>query len=373
MRVAMLSQLYLPFLGGAEKQLSSVLERLPALGIEAMVIARRHDGSPVDDVVNGIPVHRIPVGTSRELASLTYTARALPVLRRFRPDVVHAHELRSPSTTAIAYRMLTGTPVVAKVLRGGSLGDVAALSRNRLGRLRLNRLLRSIDAFAVISDEIDGELAAFGVEDARRNFIPNGVDTDRYRPATAGERAAARAALGLGEGPVALFAGRLEPEKRAEQLAALWPQVRAAAPGAELLIAGTGAREAAVRRAAGEGVRVLGRHTDMPRLFAAADLFVLPSEAEGLSNAMLEAMASGLGCVATAVGAAPQLLGDRRGWLVPVDDGPALIRALTEALTDTGSGPDRRRALRRKVEENYSIDVTAARLAALYRRLARKA
>ena len=372
LRVAMLTQVYLPFIGGAEKQLASLLRRLPALGIDATVITRRHDDSPVDDIVEGIPVHRIAVGRSRELASLAYTAKAMLALRRFGPDVIHAHELRSPSTTAVAYRRLTGTPVVAKVLRGGSLGDIGVLSRKPLDRLRLRTLLRSIDAFAVISQEIDAELAACGVAPGRRFFIPNGVDSDRHRPATPSERAAARAGLGLGDGPVALFAGRLEPEKRVEQLVALWPAVRAALPGAQLVVVGTGSRVDAVQRAAAEGVTVAGKQTDMLPFFAAADTFVLPSEAEGLSNSMLEAMASGLDCVATAVGAAPDLLAGNLGALVPVDDPARLTQALVASLARPEDHDARRRALRRRVETEYSLDATANRLAALYRRLARR-
>jgi len=370
-RVAMLTQRYLPFVGGAEKQLSSVLQRLPSLGIEAMVITRRHDDSPVDDFVDGIPVHRVTVGGQRELASVTYTVKTLAALHRFRPDVVHAFELRSPATTAVAYRALSGTPVVAKVLRGGTLGDIELLSQSRLDRLRLSRVLRSIDAFAVISQEIDAELETAGVGSDRRHFIPNGVDVAKYRPASTEERTAARERLGLGAGPVALFAGRLEREKRIDDLIRLWPRIRQALPGATLAVVGTGSQEEELRRELETGVLLAGKQMDMGPWFAAADCFVLPSESEGLSNSLLEAMASGLPCVATSVGAAPELLGGGRGRLIAPDDMDALAKAIVGALSqDPASSATQAEELHQLISENYSIDATAKKLAALYRHLA---
>lgn len=371
LKVAMLTQVYLPFIGGAEKQLAAVLQRLPAYGIEPMVITRRHDASPVDDRVEGVLVHRIEVGRHRELASITYTLKGLLALRRFRPDVVHAFELRSPSTTAVAWRALSRTPVLAKVLRGGTLGDIAALSRKPSDRMRLQRILRKIDAFAVISREIDDELAAEGVSAERRLFIPNGVDLDSYIPATPTEKTRLRDELGLGAGPVALFAGRLEREKQVDRLIEIWPRVRAAVPGATLVVVGTGSLEEGLKAAAPEGVRLVGKQTAMRPWFAASDVFVLPSLAEGLSNALLEAMAMGLRCVATEVGAAPDLLGDGLGRLVPVGDADALCSALCAALA---AAPDAALAqrIRARIERDYSIDATARKLAEAYRRLARR-
>lgn len=373
LRVAMLTQMYLPFIGGAELQLASILRRLPALGIEACVITRHHDESPLVEDVDGIRVQRIEVGKRRVLASLSYTAKAVLALNRLKPDIVHAHELRSPSTTAVAYRMLSGTPVVAKVLRGGTLGDLKSLSKTSSDRMRLRQVLARIDGFAVISSEIDVELAAYAVPDARRHFIPNGVDTDRFTLPEPALKAQMKAKLGLGAGPVALFAGRLEHEKRIDRLVAIWPMVRAQVPDAVLAVLGTGSLGPALSKGAPEGVHLAGAQIDMLPWYQAADGFVLPSEAEGLSNAMLEAMAMGLPCVATAVGAAPDLLQDGLGRLVPVDDDPALIASIVKMLKGTAE-PDRvlTQRLRARIEQDYGLDETARRLAALYRNLARR-
>ena len=111
--------------------------------------------------------------------------------------------------------------------------------------------------------------------------------------------------------------------------------------------------------------------TAMRPWFAASDVFVLPSLAEGLSNALLEAMAMGLRCVATEVGAAPDLLGDGLGRLVPVGDADALCSALISALA---AAPDAALSqnIRARIERDYSIDATARKLAEAYRKLARR-
>lgn len=367
LRVAMLTQRYLPFTGGAEKQLAAVLRLLPDFGIEATVITRRHDASPMKDLVEGVPVSRIDLHGPRIYASLSYTAKAIRLLGQFRPDVVHAHELLSPSTTALAYKFLTRTPVVAKVLRGGSLGDIAALNASRSGRLRLPKIVAKTDAFAVISREIDNELAALGVPPDRRRFIPNGVDLTRFSPASTEEKGAIRERLSLPPGPTALFAGRLSHEKRIDRLVALWPRVRAVVPDATLIVAGTGDLAGPIGQKAGAGVILVGAREDLRDFYAAADSFILPSEAEGLSNALLEAMAMGLSCVATSVGAAPDLLGNGLGLLVNVDDDEGLRDAIIQSFRDL---PRHRPGISRDlIAKDYSIEATARNLASLYRSL----
>jgi glycosyltransferase involved in cell wall biosynthesis len=131
-------------------------------------------------------------------------------------------------------------------------------------------------------------------EDLRATLVPNAVDTERFRPASPAQRAQARAALGIANvGPVVLFASRLVPKKNLPAL------VGAMSRGdAHLLVVGDGP-ERGTLAALGARVTHLARieHERMPEVFAAADLFVLPSVGEGLPLSLIEAMASGLPCV----------------------------------------------------------------------------
>ncbi|HEX8683203.1 MAG TPA: glycosyltransferase family 4 protein [Ardenticatenaceae bacterium] len=369
-RVAMIIQGYLPRVGGAERQLAALAPLLQAQGVELSVLTRRYPGLAPFEIIGGVPVHRLPIPGPKAVASLSFTLSALWLLRRLRPHVIHAHELLSPTTAAVAAKRLFGVPVVAKVLRGGELGDVAKLQSRSSGISRLQRFRHEVDGFIVISKEIDEELAGVGVPPEKRFFIPNGVDLERFASVSPEEKAALRASLGLPDGPIALFTGRLVPEKRVDQLVALWPTIRATHPAATLLVLGTGGEEARLQQMAGGGVRFTGRIEDVVPYLQAADLFVLPSATEGLSNALLEAMAAGLAVVATSVGGAPDVIehGDN-GWLVPPDDRAALEAALLALLGDAERRATLGQRARERVTRDYALPVIAQRLYALYSHL----
>lgn len=367
-RVAMIIQAYHPLVGGAERQLASLAPLLQAHNVEISVLTRRYRGLAPFETVDGVPVYRLPIWGPKPAASLLFSLAALFHLRRLQPHVIHAHELLSPTTTAVLAKRLWGTPVAAKVLRGGRLGDVAKLKARPTGLRRLHLMRRHVDAFITISTEINRELAALDVPAWQRPFIPNGVDTARFSPPAPGKKTLIRRQLGLPpQTAVVVFTGRLAAEKRVDQLLAIWPQVRQAHIDARLLILGAGEEEAALRRQAGRGVHFAGRVADVAPYLRAADLFVLPSATEGLSNALLEAMATGVAVAATAVGGAPDLIDDGgNGWLMPPDDPQALQETIITALANPAQREQMGALARLHVQRDYSLETTALRLRRLY-------
>jgi glycosyltransferase involved in cell wall biosynthesis len=259
--------------------------------------------------------------------------------------------------------------VVAKVLRGGLLGDIAKLQATRLGRLRLRIITQRVDAFAVISQEIDEELSALGVDPPRRRFVPNGVDVDRYSPIAPEEKRALRMSMIGGMGPVALFAGRLEPEKQIEKVVDFWPSIRRLVPGATLIVAGEGSLHHSIQTAAREGVLLVGPQVDMAPWYKISDFFILPSSSEGLSNALLEAMSSAVVPIATAVGGAQELIRHRKnGFLLPSSNPTEMADAIAQALAFQDSQEAALEA-RRTVVDHYSLEKTVASLEKLYREI----
>jgi len=369
--VAMIIQRYFPHVGGAERQLAAVAPLLQAQRVNIHVITQRNssDLKPFE-VIDGVPVHRLPMLGPKATASFMFTLAALPLLRRLRPHLVHAHGLFSPAITAVAAKRLFGIPIVAKVMRGGTLGDLTHLRRETLGEQRIATVGRWVDAFITISHEIDEELAEIGVLSDRRQFIPNGVDIERFTLLPADEKRALRVSLGLPDVPIAIFTGRLNPEKRIDQLISIWPIIRKVHPEALLLLLGTGTEEAKLKQLAGAGIQFLGQVEDVAPYLQAADLFVLPSATEGLSNALLEALAAGLAAVATDIGGATDVIEHgSSGWLIPPDDVPALQEGILTLLADA----DRRNCLGRKgrerVVEHYALPATANHLRELYDQL----
>jgi len=357
---------YHPITGGAQRQIASLAPLLRARGARIEMWTRAVRGLPRHESVDGVPVHRL--GWPGSTAS--FAAEAAMRLARTRPDVVHAYSLFSPAAVALLARRALGVPTVVKVLRGGELGDMIRLRRKRLGARRAAALAHGIDRFVAISREIDAELAALGVPSERRCFLPNGVDLERFRRADGAERAALRARLGLGAGLLCVYVGRLVPEKRVEDLLAAWSEIRAPHARAELAVLGAGPCETELRRAAPPGVRFLGDVADVAPYLRSADVFVLPSRTEGLSNALLEAMAGGLAIVATAVGGAVDLIEDgESGRLVPPGEPLALRDALASLLADPALRNRLGARARERVATTHALPAVADRLVQLYRDL----
>jgi glycosyltransferase involved in cell wall biosynthesis len=207
-------------------------------GIDVHILTRRLPGTLPFEVFSGVPCTACRF-RGQALAALAFSLAALPLIARLKPDLIHAHELISPATTAILAKNLLGMmfhrcPVVATVHRSGPPGDVMRMKSRPFGRLRLRALCRSIDRFVVISREIDAELAGEGVPAGKRLTIPNGVDIRQFTPL---EEEAARRSLRvrLGLPPsarLAVFAGRLVPEKRLSHLVEIWPSIRSVFPDA---------------------------------------------------------------------------------------------------------------------------------------------
>jgi glycosyltransferase involved in cell wall biosynthesis len=235
--------------------------------------------------------------------------------------------------------------------------------------------LKQADAVVALTDGMRAELHALGVPPERLHVIPNGVDGDRFRPPTVGERTRARAARALDpEHTIVLYLGRLEHVKGPDlALAAFGDLVRnGLADRATLLIAGDGPLLAdlqdAARALAGR-VELLGAVSDPVELYRAADLVIAPSRSEGLSNTLLEAMASGLAILATESGGNRELLHDR----VTARLVPAAREPLAGALAELLAAPDRRAALgaaaAAEARRAYDLHAVAARYEQLYRSL----
>jgi glycosyltransferase involved in cell wall biosynthesis len=209
-----------------------------------------------------------------------------------------------------------------------------------------------------------------GVPAHKRVVIPNGIDMTAFAPVAAEEKAALRARLGLPEGVLVVYTGRLASEKRVEPLVRQWHQLRAVHPDATLVLVGDGPQAAALRALQAPGVLLAGAQADIAPWLQAADLFVMPSASEGFSISTLEALACGLPAVATRVGAIPELVNDpATGRLVEPDDMPALFAALGELLAQRPCWPQMGAAARGLVVEDYSLENIAQRLLGLYRQL----
>jgi glycosyltransferase involved in cell wall biosynthesis len=250
---------------------------------------------------------------------------------RVRPDVVHLHASKAGLAGRLGLRG-TGLPVLFQPHGWSWLAVEGAI---RAASLRWERVAaRWTDLILCVGETEQEAGRALGVR-GRYAVIHNGVDLARFRPGGPHERAAARARLGIAAAaPLVVCVGRLTRQKGQDVLLAAWPAVRARCPGARLALVGGGDRLPGLRAPHPAGVTFAGEVGDVRDWLHAADVVALPSRWEGLSLAVLEALASGRPVVASGIPGLGEVVAPGTGARVAPDDPAALAVALADRLID---------------------------------------
>jgi glycosyltransferase involved in cell wall biosynthesis len=190
----------------------------------------------------------------------------------------------------------------------------------------------------------------------RTAVVPNGVDLERFRPADAAGRAATRRRLGVGQAPLVVCVGRLHRQKGQHRLLDVWPAVRERVPEAVLALVGEGADRPALQERAVPGCRLVGATSDVVGWLHAADVVAQPSVWEGMSLALLEAMACGRSVVVTDVPGNREVVQGGVGAVVPPDDPQALADALVARLLRPDLREREGRRGRARVQAEHDLD-----------------
>lgn len=352
--------------GGAEHQVVALAHAFLRKG-HAVAILSLTPGCeielPAEAHVVTLDMHKTPADMMRAL----WQARAL--VRAWRPDIIHAHMVHA-NLFARALTRLTRCPPL--ICTGHSFREG--------GRLRM-LAYRLTDNWADLTTHVSndgraGMIAAGGVPQARIVVVPNGIDSDRFRPDPAWGQAV-REQLGIAaDAQLLLSVGRLVHEKAQDVLIRAFAEIDATLP-TRLLIAGDGPlrrplEELAASLGLASRVTLLGTRDDIPALINAADAFVLSSNVEGMPLVLAEALACGCPVVSTDAPGAAEVLGTH-GVIVPRGDVAGLARAMTDVL-HTGRGtPAQLTARRERVMAAFSIDSVAQRWLTLYASLANPA
>jgi sugar transferase (PEP-CTERM/EpsH1 system associated) len=298
--------------------------------------------------------------------------RLYALFRELRPAVVHTRNLAALELTVPAFA--AGTPVRIHGEHGRDVGDLDGSSRKYQWVRRAYRPF--VTHYVTVSRDLERYATEqVGIPASRVSQIYNGVDAQRFRPAAAREP--------VPDCPfsdprlwVVGSVGRMQAVKDPLNLAHAFVRALeldpALASTLRLVMIGDGPLRADVRallEAAGVAhmAWLPGERADIAEQLRGLDCFALPSLAEGISNTVLEAMASGLPVVATAVGGNGELVEDERtGKLVPSADPIALARAIATYARDRGAARAAGRAGRRRVEALFSLDAMVSRYQQLY-------
>lgn len=368
-RILMIISLFKPIVGGTEKQAEQLAKRLREKGVKIFFLTRKLKGSPELEIIENIPVYRkiktIEFGFFWGISYLFSTLLFL-IQNRKEYDLIHCHHLQGfHSLAAILIKRLFNKKVIIKVAGGGSLGDIAAIKKRKLGRIYL-WFLRKADRVISVSNEITCQLKEHGFSLSQIAEIPNGVDLQKFRVQDRSLPSEKR---------LLIYIGRFDHGKGLEDLLSAFKKVHESQPGTQLLLVGDGGEKEKLLRLAYElkihtSIHFEGVHDDVNHYLGKSEIFVFPSLSEGMSNVLLEAMACGLPIVATRIGGNLELIENGlNGLLVSPGNPGELAEAILWLLTNPDRAKEMGKRGREKVEANYSLDLVVEKYLNLYRQI----
>lgn len=384
--VLMVVGAYYPEITGGGLQCRTLIQALEKWARFTVLATTRDSTLPAFEVLEDVPVYRLYVDPTSVVRKMPALGRLVYwyLSRRRRFEIVHFHGFTWKCVPLVWLARWTGKRTIYKMTSLGA-DDVSAAGR---GWLRA-RTLHVVDRVVSISPALSEQYRRAGFPDSRLAFIPNGVDVSRFHPGAASDRARLRVALGLpSEAPLVTSVGFFSRDKAPHLLVEAWCRARGkVTPPPTLLFIGdtdpshvevdaelvASVRQRICAVGAEAHVRFVEKTHDVPSWLQASDIFVLPSLREGLPNALLEAMACALPCVASRLpGITDVVISDGvNGLLVPPGDAAALERALLYLLENPGRAQELGRKARVTVEERYSITQVAFRVLELYHDLTR--
>lgn len=400
----MLIDQFYPVVGGAEQQALRLSLKLIRKGHRVIVLTRRSREDLRDtENLDGLTIHRLSatgVSGASKLKSTLPAARWL-IRHRHDYDLVHCHGVNPLEWSAMLAGLITKKPYVLKIplsnflnYAGAKDGFIMPASGkvsffSRITRLLFilpilkfvrKNLIRRAGRVLAISPEIKDTLNKNGLKNI--SDLPNGIDTDFFAPATPDEKAALRNRLGLStETVVFVYSGRLAVEKNLTTLLTAWNHYRRRSGYVEskLILLGTGrgqyySTEKELRQMASDyilnDVIFAGAVDNVIDYLRAADVFILPSLWEGMSNALLEAMACGLPAIASDIPGNRALVEHEKSGLLFDPGSPKILADCLECLAGE---PLFRAALGKRAreitEEKFSLQKITERLLDEYQKL----
>jgi glycosyltransferase involved in cell wall biosynthesis len=394
LKLALVTRRYPPLIGGAEKILSYLAGALAVEGANVTVVTSRIPGlelaaqetTPIISSKNGglkgnvsagrLTVIRLETSQLRYWGTWRYMRNLGQWFRENSFDLAYVSMLKHDAYSVLAAGERFGFPVVLRPEGAGPTGDMAWQSWGNFGRL-IGCRCRRATAFVAISKSIEHELREGWYSGTMRSSrlaevfqrtpkepriqaIPNGVPV----PELVWQRRTNWQAA-----PHAIFVGRLAPEKGLDTLINAWPSVRAKYLNARLILIGEGPLRPMLEASAkalgmtvgpGQPIEMPGTTANPSEALRGADLFILPSREEGMSIALLEAMALGIPVVASSIAGNRRLISDfKHGRLAPPDDPEGLARVVIDQWDNFDRAFQMSRTARRRVDQEFSIQRVA--------------
>ena len=375
----MVVRLFSPWVGGTERQAQKLAATLARLGVEVRISTGRwFRGTPAIETIAGVPVLRnhtlwefFGIRGLRKFGGYLYMVTLAIALWRERDhyDIIHVHGLNYHTAVCAIVGRRLGKPVVAKLANSGPDSDIAKMreSQQLAGARRLLPAALRCDRYVALNTVIVRELVDAGVNPGRVVDIPNGVDES--------SRAAERA--GPDEALRVTFVGRLHEQKDLPTLVRAVSIVEAHRPGLlDVWLVGDGPLRADLEHIVSDAglvdrIHFAGQSTNVAGHLDVSHVFTLPSRAEGLSNALLEAMVAGAAPVVTRIPGNVDVIDEgHTGLLFDVGDERTLAETLIRLADDRELCRRLGRAAHAAARDRYGLTSIARRYISLYRDMA---
>jgi len=334
--------------GGLENGVVNIVNGMADSPFDHVVIALSEATEFADRLRDGISVHALKKRPGKDYGAYV---RLYRLLRRLRPDIVHTRNIGTMDCAFVAF--LARVPVRIHGEHGWDVNDPDGTNpKYRFLRRVLHRFVHRI---VTVSADLERWLIdTIGISSNKVQHICNGVDTERFRPGASGEASQGGDVI---VGSVTRFSEIKDPLNLVEAFVELQQNGGCA----RLVMIGDGElHESALQRLRNAGIESLawlpGSRDDIPELLRSMDVFVLGSLREGISNTILEAMASGLPIVASDTGGNGELVEDGvNGSLVPPGNCNELARAIRDYVDDAERRLRHGKASRERVLSRFSI------------------
>lgn len=389
MRICVVSPLYHPSIGGPGRQAVAFVEKYFSKGSSIFVFCRKMSGLPPYDYNPNIKVYKLrtfypqihnleEISFKNLLISLSFSTSLIISLIRRRKEynLIHFFGAGLPLILSVLFLKIMGKKITATVL-AANLGNEAGSLRNRyfpLGLLMTN-VLKKVDFFIAMTEEIENALLDDGFNKDRIRRIPNWVDRNKFHPGEETDKRSLRKKLGLNESTNVLFVGRLVYRKGVDILIKAWKELVLCNHSCKLLIAGDGEerdrlKTQCIDSGISESVSFLGHINNIDDYLKVIDIFVIPSRQEGMPNSLLEAMACKLPVIATRIGGATDIIRDgENGLLVSPGSVQELTSAMLRLIGDKHLSDSLAQHAYETIHENYYIDSIIGKYIDLYNKV----
>ena len=357
--------------GGLENGVVNLINRIPADRYRHAIIAMTECTDFAKRLSNpNVTLHAIHKREGKDLGSYL---RLWRLLRQLRPEIVHSRNLSAIEASVVA--ALAGVPHRVHGEHGRDVHDIDGTNKKYL---QLRRFCQPfIQRYIPLSQDLEQWLKqTVGVPAAKVAQLYNGVDSQRFSPVAENDPSLENEAFFAPDSIVIGTAGRMMTVKDQPTLVKAFIELLGLLPEKydqlRLVLIGDGPlKQECEELIADAGIEqqcwLTGSRDDVPQLMRGLNLFVLPSLAEGISNTILEAMATGLPVVATRVGGNEELVvAGKTGKLVPAAEPTAMAKAMAEYVTMPGLMQAHGAAGRIRVESDFSMEKMVQSYMAVY-------